>query len=111
MSAVVGLLGLSEQCGSPSFFWMAALYPPHVMAYAFTRSAPQCACCFHPSVSANRRQISSSGEQPGLRPSGRSVHGIGDSVPDFMALRVALILERLSCFSGKFARCGSVACL
>ena len=33
-----------------------ALYRRHVVAYAFTRSAPKCACCFHSSVPAHRRQ-------------------------------------------------------
>src|SRR5262245_44422926 len=34
--------------GSPSFFFcIVALYRRHVVAYAFTRSAPQRACRFH----------------------------------------------------------------
>jgi hypothetical protein len=36
------------------------------------------------------------------------VHGIRDSVPDFMALEVAFILKRLSGFSSEFARFGSM---
>src|SRR5262245_33147634 len=38
--------------GSPSFL---GLYQRHGIAYLRARQATQCACCFHPSLPANRR--------------------------------------------------------
>src|SRR5262249_53202731 len=51
---------------------------------------------------------SASVEQARLRPSGRSVHGICDGVPDFIAFAIALTFERASFFSSQFARSSSM---
>jgi hypothetical protein len=44
-----------------------------------------------------------------LGPIGRSVHGICYGVPDFMASKIALLLEHVSLLSSEFARGGSMA--
>ena len=54
---------------------------------------------------------SSISEQSRLRPNGRSVHGVCDSIPDFIACKIALISQRVSCFSGQFASCSAMTSL
>jgi|SRR6476620_120036 hypothetical protein len=48
-------------------------------------------------------------QQLRLGPTGRSVHGICYSVPDFMASNIALFLEHVSFLSSEFACGGSMA--
>jgi len=50
-------------------------------------------------------------EQARPRPSGRSVHGICDGIPDCIAFTIADILKRASFFSSQFARCTSMTSL